>query len=75
MKTGGVIAYVYVWLERSYDPQKDAYTFVIHILSCLQYLSPQCQFSLYGAALGVYGAMVLLYGVSMDKAAAAKVCL
>jgi hypothetical protein len=32
---------------------------VIHILSCLQGLSPQCKFSLSGAALGIY-----LYGQS-----------
>ncbi len=32
--------------------EKYSNTFVIHILSCLQCLSPQCQFSLSGAALG-----------------------
>ena len=56
MKTGGVIAYVYVWLERSYDPPEggsgeDEYTFVIRILSTSL---TSVQISLSGADLGIY---------------------
>ncbi len=52
MQAGG-IAYIYVWLERSYDPQ-EGHSGQHSLFVSYRGLSPQFQFSLSAVTLGIY---------------------